>query len=154
MSHEALFAPLEKRFFHTMDYRRTKTIDLSNIGPQPGLNFEASNEKEQDSERPASTDDGGVGDSIASRTRSNRRVFIPKKGALKRRGAIRKKKNQLSPKIQRLREKSRAEAKQQHIIGTTPETFDENEELVESDKTSLSSETDRPFSELRRHAFF
>lgn len=73
-----------------MDYRRTKTIDLSNIGPQPGLNFEASNEKEQDSKRSASTDDGGVGDSIASRTRSNRRVFIPKKGALKRRGAIRK----------------------------------------------------------------
>uniref|UniRef100_A0A914DBF6 Uncharacterized protein n=1 Tax=Acrobeloides nanus TaxID=290746 RepID=A0A914DBF6_9BILA len=106
-----------------MDYRRTKTIDLSNIGPQPGLNFEASNEKEQDSKRSASTDDGG-------------------------------KKNQLSPKIQRLREKSRAEAKQQHIIGTTPETFDENEELVESDKTSLSSETDRPFSEIRRHAFF
>uniref|UniRef100_A0A914E164 Uncharacterized protein n=1 Tax=Acrobeloides nanus TaxID=290746 RepID=A0A914E164_9BILA len=62
------------------------------------------------------------------------------------------KQNQLSPKLQRLREKARAEAKKQGIIGSTPEAPDENEEILYSDQTP--NDTDRPFSEIRRHALF
>uniref|UniRef100_A0A914E0C3 Uncharacterized protein n=1 Tax=Acrobeloides nanus TaxID=290746 RepID=A0A914E0C3_9BILA len=141
-----------------MDYRRAKTSDLSIIGPHPGLNFEANKENEQEQKSSASSADGGVGDSNTSssssrsRSSSQHQVFVPKKGALKRRDAIRKKQNQLSPKLQRLREKARAEAKKQGIIGSTPEAPDENEEILYSDQTP--NDTDRPFSEIRRHALF
>jgi len=139
-----------------MEYKRAKTSDLPNIAPDYGLNS-------PDLQRSISSDDSGIGEPPSRRTRSATRknqppVFMPKKGALKRKGAIRKKQNQISPKLQRLREKaknevispklqhlrekSRGELKKQGIIGPRRDSFNETEEHL--DGISTSTETDRP----------